>query len=148
MAALLDTDQYAITRTKDHASLPLAAPDKWRLIGSHQGVVKKASTSGIGSEGRCAGGTHALSLTKDGWDTWRLRGLGVSSKTNTQRAADDRCDRQYLPVQSWHHDIRFDKDAPVSRDVTCSICGAVAVISPEEYARYELPSTLLCSWMI
>jgi hypothetical protein len=26
-----DTDQCAITRTKDHASLPHAAPDEWRF---------------------------------------------------------------------------------------------------------------------
>ena len=47
-----------------------------------------------------------------------------------------------------HHDIRFYKNAPVTREVVCSICGAIAVISPEEYARHAQLSTSLGSWMM
>jgi hypothetical protein len=36
-------------------------------IGIHQGVVKNARTSGIGSEGRCAGGTVGVLILTLTW---------------------------------------------------------------------------------
>ena len=47
-----------------------------------------------------------------------------------------------------HHDIRFFRAGPVPRIGVCAICGAVTVISADEYQRHRDLHTPLAEWVV
>jgi hypothetical protein len=46
-----------------------------------------------------------------------------------------------------HHDVRFYREGPIARTVSCTICGWPATISKDEYARHAKLLTPLNSWV-
>jgi hypothetical protein len=46
-----------------------------------------------------------------------------------------------------HHDVRFYREGPIARTVSCTICGCSAEIRQKEYARHKRLLTPLKGWM-